>query len=136
MSCIVVAQLTPGGLMTLSDAGIKRISVVGPPDVGHHLATLRASVVRLVGVLRTELTAVILKRWISRRSREPARPRPKSSTPPLVSLSTPSLFDQKHPRGKAWRTLRAHQSCRQQTSTDGRRQSSTTCSVELGQTSR
>lgn len=32
--------------MTLSDAGIKRLSVIGPPDIAHHVATLRASVVR------------------------------------------------------------------------------------------
>ncbi|KLT46439.1 Metallo-hydrolase/oxidoreductase, partial [Cutaneotrichosporon oleaginosum] len=35
-----------GGLMTLSDAGIKRLAIIGPPDTAQHLATLRASVVR------------------------------------------------------------------------------------------
>ncbi|BEI84845.1 hypothetical protein CcaverHIS002_0502460 [Cutaneotrichosporon cavernicola] len=35
-----------GALMTLSDAGIKQLSIVGPPDIGSHIATLRASVVR------------------------------------------------------------------------------------------
>ncbi|WOO84919.1 Ribonuclease Z 1 [Vanrija pseudolonga] len=36
----------PGVIMTASDAGMKKLTVVGPPDTAHYLATLRASVQR------------------------------------------------------------------------------------------
>lgn len=35
-----------GVIMTASDAGMKKLTVVGPPDTAHYLATLRASVQR------------------------------------------------------------------------------------------
>ncbi|TXT09068.1 hypothetical protein VHUM_02542 [Vanrija humicola] len=36
----------PGVIMTASDAGMKKLTVVGPPDTAHYLATLRGSVQR------------------------------------------------------------------------------------------
>ncbi|RXK38185.1 hypothetical protein M231_04559 [Tremella mesenterica] len=37
----------PGLIMTAADAGIKNLDIIGPPDVGHHLASFRASLQRI-----------------------------------------------------------------------------------------
>lgn len=48
-----------GCIMTAADAGIKQLSVIGPPDTSHFLATLRSAVQRYVqrkSVMSCELT--------------------------------------------------------------------------------
>ncbi|EIW66065.1 hypothetical protein TREMEDRAFT_70321 [Tremella mesenterica DSM 1558] len=37
----------PGLIMTAADAGIRNLDIIGPPDVGHHLASFRASLQRI-----------------------------------------------------------------------------------------
>jgi len=39
-------MLTEGMIMTVCDAGIRKLDVIGPPDTAQNLATLRASVYR------------------------------------------------------------------------------------------
>jgi ribonuclease Z len=39
-------ELMIGTIMTAADAGIKELSIVGPPDTSHFLATLRTAVQR------------------------------------------------------------------------------------------
>jgi hypothetical protein len=39
-------ELMAGTIMTAADAGIKELSIVGPPDTSHFLATLRTAVQR------------------------------------------------------------------------------------------
>lgn len=38
--------LMTGALMTAADAGQTNLDIIGPPDVGHQLATMRASIYR------------------------------------------------------------------------------------------